>query len=84
MFEVKRRQNESSENLLRRFKQGLQRGRILIRAKERQFRQKDKSKREVREEALRKKGVQEKREYLRKIGKLPDIKEKYGRKKIIR
>ena len=77
VFEVKRRQGESIESLLRRFKQGLLRGRVLIKVKEGQFYQREKSKGEKREKALRRKIVQEKKEYLRKIGKLKDIQEKY-------
>lgn len=79
MFEVKRKQSESIENLLRRFKQGIQRGKILIKAQAGQFYQKDKSKRKKREDALRKKKIQEKKEYLIKMGKLKDVQEKYKR-----
>ncbi len=77
MFEVKRKPGESIENLIQRFKQGLQRGRILIKVKEGQYYQKDKSKREKKESALRRKKINEKKEYLKKIGKLQDIQEKY-------
>ncbi len=72
MFEIKRKQNESIESLLRRFKQGLQRGRVLIKVKEGQYFQKDVSKREKREKALRRKSINEKKDYLRKTGKLKD------------
>lgn len=79
MFEVKRKQGESIESLLRRFKQGLQRGRVLIKAKEGQFYQKEKSKREKKEDALRKKDIEKKKDFLRKIGKLKETQEKYKR-----
>jgi len=72
VFEIKRKQNESIESLLRRFKQGLQRGRVLIKVKEGQYFQKDISKREKREKAIRRKSVNEKKDYLRKTGKLKD------------
>lgn len=81
MFEIKRKQNESIESLLRRFKQGLQRGRVLIKVKEGQYFQKDTSKREKREKALRRKNINEKKEYLRKTGKLKDDLDKYKSRK---
>lgn len=77
MFEVKRKPGESIESLIQRFKQGLQRGRILIKVKEGQFYQKGKSKREKKESALRRRKINEKKDYLKKIGKLKDIQEKY-------
>jgi len=77
VFEVKRKPGESIESLIQRFKQGLQRGRILIKVKEGQFYQKGKSKREKKESALRRRKINEKKDYLKKIGKLKDIQEKY-------
>lgn len=71
--DVKRKQNESVESMLRRFTKKVQQSRVLYRAKQIQFRQQPKNKRKIREDALRRRGIHQRREFLRKIGKLPDI-----------
>lgn len=79
MVEVKRKNGESVESLLRRFTRRTQQSGILIRAKEGQYFQKRKTKRELREGALRRKEIKAKKEYLRKIGKLDDT-DRYKKK----
>ena len=69
--EVKRKQNESVEGLLRRFSQRVLQSRVIFRAKDTRYRVKPKTKREIKETALRRKYVREKRAYLQKIGQLP-------------
>lgn len=80
MVEVKRREGESSESLLRRFTKRVQQSGVLIRAKKGKFKEARKSKREMREDAIRRRKIKEKKEYLRKIGKLDEfLKKKKGR-----
>jgi ribosomal protein S21 len=70
--EVKRKLNESVEGLLRRFSQRVLQSRVVFRAKAGRYRTKPKTKRQVKESALRRKYLREKRDYLQKIGQLPE------------
>ena len=70
--EVKRKQNESMEGLLRRFSQRVLQSRVIFRAKATKYHLKPKTKRQIKENALRRKYIRTKREYLQKIGQLPD------------
>ena len=83
MVEVRRKEGESNESLLRRFTRQIQQSRILLRAKRGRFYEPPKNKREIRENARRRQEIRERREYLRKIGKLDELHEKkrrpYGR-----
>lgn len=74
--EVKRKPSESAENLLRRFRERLRRSRVLVQAKKSQFREKSLTKRKEKEAALRRERIKEKREYLRRIGKLEEPRRK--------
>ncbi len=76
MIEVRKRDNESTESLLRRFSKQVQQSRILIRAKRGRFYEPPKNKREIRESAKRRQAIREHKEYLRKIGKLDELAEK--------
>jgi len=72
VLEVKRKDNESFEALMRRFsKKLLQSGRI-IQAKKVKYHKKPLNKRALKLKALRREEIKDKREYLRKIGKLDD------------
>lgn len=72
VVEVKRKKNESFEAMLRRFgKKIMQSGRIL-QARKIRFHKKPKNKNAKKASALRSKQISEKREYLKKIGKLPE------------
>jgi len=70
--EVKRKQNESVEGLLRRFQQRVLQSRVIFRAKATKYHIKPKTKRQIKESALRRKYLRDKRAYLQKIGKLPE------------
>ncbi len=70
--EVKRKQNESVEGLLRRFQQRVLQSRVIFRAKATKYHQKPKTKRQIKESALRRKYNRDKREYLQKTGQLPE------------
>lgn len=73
MVEVKKRDGESVESLLRRFTKRVQQSGVLIRAKKGRFYKPEKSVRLVREEAARRQTIEVKKELLRKVGKLDEI-----------
>lgn len=82
MLEVKRKDGESFEGLLRRFsRKTLQSGKLL-QAKKVKYFKKPKTKRELRESANRREKIQSAREYLKKIGKLDEVTEKNKKIKI--
>lgn len=73
MLEVKKKDNERFESLIRRFgKKTIQSGK-LIQAKKIRFHQKPISKTAQKARAKRRKEINDQREYLRKIGKLDDL-----------
>lgn len=69
--EVKRKQNESVESLLRRFSKRVLQSRVVFNAKAHRFYSKKKSKRQVKNAALRRQYIRSKREYLQKTGQFP-------------
>lgn len=73
MIEVRKKEGESSESLLRRFTKQVQQSRILIRVKKARFYEAPKNKRAIRENAKRRQQIKEHKDYLRKIGKLDDL-----------
>ncbi len=72
MIEVKRRDSESVESLLRRFSKKVQQSGLIIRTKKRRFYSTPKTKREVRADAVRRQVIRQRKEYLRKTGQLTD------------
>lgn len=80
VLEVKRKDGESFESLIRRFtRKTIQSGKIL-QAKKVRFFTKPKSKKEAKETALRRKDITARFEYLKKIGKLDDFESKRGKR----
>ena len=73
VVEVKRKEGESPESLIRRFTKRVQSSGILLRAKRGRFYTPKKSKLEQREDAARRTLIQDKKEVLRKIGKLDEF-----------
>lgn len=71
-MEVRRKRGETFESFLRRFNKRLLQSGKLFQARKIRFYKPGKSKRELRESALRRVSMSEEREYLKKIGKLPD------------
>ena len=69
MVEVKRKDNESFENLLRRFNRKVQQSGVLIRARKTRFFEPGKSRNLVRTAAQRRAEMKVVREELNKIGK---------------
>lgn len=78
VVEVKKKDGESNESLIRRFVRKVQSSGRLLNAKKRQYHEKPKNKRQVRLDAIRRQKIRDEREYLRKIGKLDEMEEKYG------
>ncbi|MAF14254.1 MAG: 30S ribosomal protein S21 [Parcubacteria group bacterium] len=72
MAEVKRKKSETFESLLRRFHKKLQQSGRLIQSRKIRFYERPKNKTKALKEAMRRKEIGEKREYLKKIGKLKD------------
>jgi ribosomal protein S21 len=72
-IEIKRKNNETNESLLRRFQDKIKRSRVLIVAKKKRYFEKEKTKRARREEAKARKEFRAKRDYLIRIGKMPEI-----------
>lgn len=72
MIEVKRKDNESFDGLLRRFNKRLQQSRILLRIKEDRFHQRPVSKLKAKRRALKGAELKSEREYLKKVGRTPE------------
>jgi ribosomal protein S21 len=82
LLEVKKKDGESFESLLRRFsKKTLQSGKLL-QAKKVKFYKKPKTKRKIRESAQRREKIRQARDYLKKIGKLDDLTDRNKKVKI--
>lgn len=71
MVEVKKKDNENFESLLRRFNRKIQQSGVLVRARKIRFFEPTRSRNLMREDALRRLTNREKREELKKQGKLP-------------
>jgi ribosomal protein S21 len=71
LVEVKRKEGESFESLLRRFNRKIQQSGVLVRARRIRFFVPGKSRNLLREDAARRAVNREKREELKKLGKLP-------------
>lgn len=72
MVEVHKRNNESSESLIRRFSRKVQASGVLLQAKKIQYYQRKKSRLKVREDAKRKAELLAERERLIKLGLLEE------------
>lgn len=70
MVEVKRKDGESFESLLRRFSRKVQQSGVLIRARRNRFYDAPKSRMMLRQSALKRAELREEREELRKLGKI--------------
>lgn len=72
MSEIKRKRGESFESLIRRFNRKVQQSGKLIQSRKVRFHQRIKSKNLQRSSALRRLEIRKQREYLKKIGRLPE------------
>lgn len=72
MPETRRKQKESFEALLRRFNKQVQQSGRLLQVRKIRFFSRVKNKRKLKETALRRQMIEQKKEFLKKVGKLQD------------
>jgi ribosomal protein S21 len=72
MVEFKRKKGESFESFLRRFNKALIQSRKLSEVRQRQYQKKDKNKNQQKKYALVSRQLREKKEYLKKTGKIKE------------
>jgi len=75
--EFKRKRGESFESFLRKFNKALQQSKRLYTARQVQYLMPKKNKRKQKEYALNSLKMRSEKEYLRKIGKLPETSTKF-------
>ncbi len=85
MVEVKKRDNESTDNLLRRFSRKVQHSGVLLQARKIRFHIRKKGRRKMREDAIRRAGLKAERDRLIKLGEIdefayPQQKQRYPRR----
>lgn len=73
MVEVRRRDNESTEGLIRRFTRKVQQSGVLLQARKVRYYERKKSKRRVREEAQRRAVLRSERDRLIKLGEIDEF-----------
>lgn len=83
MIEVRKKEKETAESLIRRFSRRIQQSGVLVRARRTRFRADEKTKREKRQEAIYKVKIRKEIDKLKKLGKFDDealrnIKRKMG------
>ena len=84
MIEVKKKDRETSESLIRRFSRRVQQSGVLVRARKTRFRLDEKSKRETREDAMYRSKVKKIADHLKKMGKFDDENFKNAKKKMVK
>jgi ribosomal protein S21 len=84
MIEVKKKDRETSESLIRRFSRRVQQSGVLVQARRVRFRAEEKSKRQVREGAMYKEKVKKVVDKLKKMGKFDDQNFRNVKKKLIK
>jgi len=72
MVEVRRKDNEGTDSLVRRFSRKVQQSGVLLQAKKIRFHTQSKNKRQVREEAQRRTELQTERDRLIKLGEIDE------------
>lgn len=71
-LEVKKKERETTQNLIRRFTRALQQSGILLRARKIQFKEREKSEDLKKEAALRREEKKKEYEKLKKLGKIEE------------
>jgi len=84
MIEIRKKEKESSENLIRRFSRRVQQSGVLMRARKSRFKLEEKSKMEKRKGAMYKEKVKKMVDKLKKMGKFDDESFKNTKKKLIK
>jgi hypothetical protein len=82
MIEVKKKDRETSESLIRRFSRRVQQSGVLVKARKTRFRLEEKSKTELRQGAMYRSKVKKVVERLKKMGKFDDENFKQAKKKM--
>lgn len=72
MLEVKKKEHESLDSLLRRFHRKVQQSGLIEQAKKIRYYERPKSKTRKRESAIRRTEIRQERDVLRKLGKLEE------------
>ncbi|MFH1838234.1 MAG: 30S ribosomal protein S21 [Candidatus Kuenenbacteria bacterium] len=80
-IEVKKKKGESPESLLRRFTKQVQQSGLVLQVKKTQYLNPAQSREKIKKTAKRRTKLNEKREYLKKIGKIIDPADSFGNKK---
>ena len=70
MIELKKKEKESTLNLLRRFTKKVRQSGVLMKARKNMFRARPKNKRKIKESALRRNGLRELRAEMTKLGQI--------------
>ena len=73
MVQVSKRDNESTDSLLRRFSRKVQQSGVLLQARKIRFHARKKGKKQVREDAIRRATMQAERERLIKLGEIDEF-----------
>ncbi|MCX6763439.1 MAG: hypothetical protein NTZ97_01765 [Candidatus Moranbacteria bacterium] len=84
MIEVKKKDRETSESLIRRFNRRVQQSGVLIQARRSRFRTEEKSRREMREGAMYRAKVKKVVDHLKKMGKFDEENFKNIKKKLVK
>ena len=84
MIEVKRKEKETPESLIRRFSRRVQQSGVLVHARKGRFRKDEKSRREMREGAMYKAKVKKVVDRLKKMGKFDEETFKNVKKKLVK
>jgi hypothetical protein len=84
MIEVKKKDRETSESLIRRFSRRVQQSGVLVKARKTRFRVDEKSKGELRQGAMYRAQVKKVVDRLKKMGKFDDENFKQAKKKMVK
>ncbi|MDO8240436.1 MAG: hypothetical protein Q7T51_00415 [Candidatus Moranbacteria bacterium] len=84
MIEVKKKDRETSESLIRRFSRRVQQSGVLVKARKTRFRVEEKSKTELRAGAMYRSKVKKVVDRLKKMGKFDDENFRNAKKKMVK
>jgi DNA-binding transcriptional regulator YhcF (GntR family) len=84
MIEVKKKDRETPESLIRRFSRRVQQSGVLVQARKSRFKVEEKTKREIRQGAMYKEKVKKVVDKLKKMGKFDEENFKNVKKKLIK
>lgn len=84
MIEVKKKDRETSESLIRRFSRRVQQSGVLVQARKTRFRMDEKSKTEKRQGAMYRAKVKKVVDHLKKMGKFDDENFRNVKKKLVK